>query len=436
MRTFMIRLLLLPLPLLLASCSPERVPVKIPIVYNITNTVDVTAETLAAIRKDPWIQIGARTPLIGLTSVHPSGVVGLAFYQMDPYLFEIGLKESTVIVAINGVPVENIFEARKKAHENRARQENVRRPYYQYKDLMAYLFVENKWNEFVLTLYVNFPSRERVGHPYVPKIEDWRINLDEEAASTKIKRETGAAVGAPRALKDCDHCPELVVIPEGSYYQGAQYIEVGPYIEAPRRKVTIGYPLAVGKFEVTQGEWRAVMGSNPSIFKEAGERGPVEYVDWGDTQEYLKKLNATTGKNYRLLTEAEWEYAARAGTTSRFSFGREITTKDANYDGRKDKPAGSHVGRPLAVGSFAPNAWGLHDMHGNVYEWVQDCKVFGYKDVPADGSPAPDTSPCLRVNRGGAWHSDADAVRSAERNPQPGSVKVGSLGFRVARTLP
>jgi formylglycine-generating enzyme required for sulfatase activity len=450
MLNFEIRFLLL--LLFLASCSPqpaqvkgpnpaqvkapEPAQIKIPVDYKITHTVDVTAETLAAIRKNPLTKRDDRTPLIDLIRVHDSGTMGLAFFLLDPYLYEIGLTESTVIVAINGVPVKDIFDARRKAQEARDKRENVRREYEQYRGLMEYLFVENKWNEFVLNLYVNFPNNERPGHPYVPKIESWRVNLDEKAASTMTNNETVAASGAFQTLKDCAHCPELVVIPQGSYYRGSQYIDVGGYSTGPRRRVAIGYRLAVGKYEVTQGEWRAVMGSNPSIFKDAGDRGPVEYVAWGDTQEYLKKLNATTGKNYRLLTEAEWEYAARAGTTTRFSFGKDISSKQANYDGRKDEPPGSNIGRPIAVGSFAPNAWGLHDMHGNVYEWVQDCNVFAYSDVPTDGSAAPDKSSCLRGNRGGAWHSDADGVQSATRNPQAGDTKAGSLGFRIARTLP
>jgi formylglycine-generating enzyme required for sulfatase activity len=204
-------------------------------------------------------------------------------------------------------------------------------------------------------------------------------------------------------------------------------------------RVTIGYDLAVGKFEVTQGQWKAVMGSNPSHFKDCGDNCPVENVSWNDAQDYLKKLNARAGQRYRLLSEAEWEYAARAGTTTPFHTGETITPQQANFDGNSTyngSAKGTYRQKTVAAGSFAPNGFGLHDMHGNVWEWVQDLYHENYTGAPVDGSAwesGGDAS--RRVLRGGSWYSFPRYWRSAVRSRSTPDSRDGIAGFRIARTF-
>lgn len=180
----------------------------------------------------------------------------------------------------------------------------------------------------------------------------------------------------------------------------------------------------MGKYEVTQGQWTAVMGSNPSE-NASGDRLPVENVDWNDCQAFIAKLNAA-GSAYRLPTEAEWEYAARAGTLTPFSFGQTLTHAQANmHDG---------PGKTVGVGSYPANSWGLHDMHGNVAEWCADW----YGPYPAARMTDPKGPPTgeMRIIRGGAWNTTANFLRSAYRNGNGPAVKFGALGFRLVRTEP
>ena len=176
-------------------------------------------------------------------------------------------------------------------------------------------------------------------------------------------------------FKDCADCPEMVVIPAGSFMMGSPASEPErSEDEGPQHRVVIRQQFAVGKYEVTQAEWRSVMGTNPSRFK--GSRKPVEQVNSNDAQAFAAKLSAKTGKQYRLLSEAEWEYAARAGTATPFHTGNRITTGQANFDGDytyNGSSKGQDRQSTVAVGSFPSNAFGLHDMHGNVWEWVADC---------------------------------------------------------------
>jgi formylglycine-generating enzyme required for sulfatase activity len=161
--------------------------------------------------------------------------------------------------------------------------------------------------------------------------------------------------------------------------------------------------------EVTQGQWKAVMGNNPSYFKNCGDDCPVEQVSWNDVQEFIRKLNRREGGNkYRLPTESEWEYVARAGTDIPFAFGRCLSTDQANYDGNyplSECSKGEYRQRTISVASFKPNSWGLYDMHGNVWEWCQDW----YGDYPSGSATDPSGSSggSYRVLRGGGWNDDA-----------------------------
>jgi formylglycine-generating enzyme required for sulfatase activity len=239
-------------------------------------------------------------------------------------------------------------------------------------------------------------------------------------------------------FRDCPTCPEMVVIPAGSFMMGSPATEMDRNDnEGPQHRVTIARPFAVGKFEVTFGEWDACVAANGCKHKPDDQgwgRGkrPVIDVSWDDvTKEYLPWLREKTGEDYRLLTEAEWEYAARARSKVAYSWGDEIGDGNANcakcgsrWDGEQTAP----------VGSFKRNAFGLYDMHGNVWEWVQDCyeRSYGAYAAPSDGSARD----CLgRVVRGGSWLHDPDRLRSAMRDGNSADSRYHVLGFRLARTL-
>jgi hypothetical protein len=189
----------------------------------------------------------------------------------------------------------------------------------------------------------------------------------------------------------------------------------------------------MGKTEVTQGQWMSVMGSNPSRFTRCSDACPVEQVSWNDVQDFIRKLNQQTGQNYRLPSEAEWEYAARAGTTSEWSFGGdESKLRDYGWNGQNSS------GKTHEAGQKLPNAFGMHDIHGNVWEWTQDCWHDSYAGAPVDGSAW--TTGCIgsyRVIRGGSWNEQFPAsLRVAYRNRLESDI--GSLisGFRLASDVP
>jgi formylglycine-generating enzyme required for sulfatase activity len=249
------------------------------------------------------------------------------------------------------------------------------------------------------------------------------------------------------AFRDCATCPEMVVIPAGSFKMGSPDDEADRNgDEGPQRMVTIARPFAVGKFEVTFAEWAAcVTGGgckgNPAPADEGWgkDRQPVINVSWDDAQEYVLWLARRTGKSYRLLTEAEWEYAARAGTTSPFATGAAITPEQANFQTNFTENGESREGeyreQTIKVGSFPPNAFELHDMAGNVWEWVQDNWHEGYAGAPTDGTAVPGGDPAMRTKRGGGWYSLVSEIRSASRQGDQPDHRGGDIGFRVARGL-
>ncbi len=252
------------------------------------------------------------------------------------------------------------------------------------------------------------------------------------------------AASAPQSFKDCAECPEMVTIPAGEFVMGSPSSE--PFRGAEEQhRVTIAKPFAMGKYEVTFDEWDACIadggcrGSKPDDQGWGRGKRPVIDVSWPDAKAYAEWLGRKTGKRYRLATEAEWEYAARAGTTTPFSFGATITTDQANYDGAAgygDGPKGVTRGMTVPVGSFPPNAFGLHDMHGNIWEWVEDCYSDEYTDrVPRDGS-AYTREGCLgRVMRGGSWEDHPGDVRAAARVASEVNDQTWSDGFRVVREM-
>ena len=204
--------------------------------------------------------------------------------------------------------------------------------------------------------------------------------------------------------------------------------------EHPQHRVILTKGFYLQTTEVTQRQWERVMGGNPSIFKNYGSGCPVENVSWEDCRKFIQKLNRMEGNGkYRLPTEAEWEYAARAGSKTPFYTGDCLSTGQANYDGNYPGNAcgkGEYRKKPLVVGSFAPNAWGLYDMYGNVWEWCQDW----YGDYPSGSvtDPQGPNSGSGRVVRGGSWYDRAGSCRSAIRNRNSPGNRRNYLGFRLA----
>lgn len=230
----------------------------------------------------------------------------------------------------------------------------------------------------------------------------------------------------------------MVVLPAGSFMMGSVPAEEGRVDdrEGPQRQVTIARPFAVGRFEVTFAEWDACVAEGgckhrPDDRGWGRGRQPVINVSWDDvTTEYLPWLSRKTGKAYRLLTEAEWEYAARGKTSARYWWGDQASREHANY-GRDQCCA-------LPGGRFPANPFGLHDLHGNVWEWVQDCWHGSYAGAPVDGSEW--TASCAepaRVLRGGSWNDSPQQIRSAYRTRIRPAVRIFGFGtgFRVARAL-
>jgi formylglycine-generating enzyme required for sulfatase activity len=248
-----------------------------------------------------------------------------------------------------------------------------------------------------------------------------------------------------QAFKDCPECPEMVVVKAGEFMMGSPLSEADrSNDEGPQRKVTIAKPFAVGKFEVTFAEWDACIAAggckNRPLDRGWGRgRRPVINVSWHDAKEYVSWLLTKTRKTYRLLSEAEWEYAARAGTTTEFSTGRTITTEQANFNGDYTyggSAKGVNRQKTIEVGSLnRPNAFGLHDMHGNAWEWVEDCYQNNYAGRPIDGSANSSTDCNSRVLRGGSALNIPQYTRSAYRGRDAPYSLIGLQGFRVARTL-
>ena len=296
---------------------------------------------------------------------------------------------------------------------------------------------------------------------------------------------TSSSYKPGQTFRDCPDCPEMVVIPAGSFMMGSPDNEQGRYPEeGPQKQVNI-HQFAAGKFDITKGQWAAfvlatkrttIEGCEWSFFDSnkvkaswryvsftQDDNHPVVCISWNDAQDYIQWLSNMTGFKYRLLTEAEWEYAARAGTTTAYSWGVSASHEYANY-GNDSCCSGLASGRDKwvystsPVGAFPPNAFGLYDMNGNVMQWVEDCFNYPYSNQPTDGSAYNDTiqlkitgefsdmsgtSSCsYHILRGGDFNDSPRFIRSASRNfaPPPGAPTLekyrnAGIGFRVARIL-
>jgi formylglycine-generating enzyme required for sulfatase activity len=261
------------------------------------------------------------------------------------------------------------------------------------------------------------------------------------AALARARSEAGAARADPVAAmppgsvfrdRDVRWCPEMVVLPPGEFWMGAAADDpLASPEEQPRHLVRIAYPLAVGRFPVTfeEHDHFARVSGTPLAADEGWGRGrrPVIKVSWHDAKRYLAWLSEQTGHSYRLLHDAEWEYACRAGTAGAFWWGEVPATRHANYD--------FAFGATSLVGSYAPNPFGLYDMVGNVWEWVEDCCTDSHDGAPADGSARATGDGSRRVIRGGSWNNRAKVLRSAFRGRDYPDNRNNAIGFRVARRL-
>ena len=233
------------------------------------------------------------------------------------------------------------------------------------------------------------------------------------------------------------HVPGLkfVLIQPGRFLMGSPAGEKVREKDEVQHQVAITQAFYMQTTEVTQGQWKRVTGENPSLFKDCGDTCPVENVSWHDVQRFIKQLNRMAGKDvYRLPTEAEWEYACRAGSESIYSVGECLSSSQANFDARYNIPGctkGDFTGKPLHVAAFGANPWGLYDMHGNVWEWCADWK--GAYNLSASTDPAGSAKDKHKVVRGGSWFNTGRDCRSANRGGGEPDYRNGNLGFRLVR---
>jgi formylglycine-generating enzyme required for sulfatase activity len=271
-------------------------------------------------------------------------------------------------------------------------------------------------------------------HDWLLEQYNWRWVMTPKVLT--LAEEKDAAAHPGHTFRECAKgCPDMVVIPADKFLMGSPESEKGGSDEDPQHEVTIGKPIAVGKFTVTFAEWDAcrASGACPEASDSSWGRGnrPVMNVSWDEAKQYVAWLSRVSGKPYRLLSEAEWEYAARADTTTAYFWGDEIGEGNANcigcgseWDGKQTAP----------VDSFKPNAFGLHDMAGNVWQWVEDCKG-SYKSAPSDGSVNTTDGCSSRVLRGGSWDFGPQYLRAAQRLQNDPGYRNINIGFRLARTL-
>ncbi|GAB4190837.1 MAG: hypothetical protein Tsb002_19090 [Wenzhouxiangellaceae bacterium] len=248
--------------------------------------------------------------------------------------------------------------------------------------------------------------------------------------------------GFETIFKDCPDCPNMVIIPGGTFFMGTPDSQpIFPNNERPQHAVSVP-PFAIGQTEITFAQWDMCVshGGCTHIPNDLWGRGeqPVIRVSWQDTLQYLEWLGQKSGFTYRLPSEAEWEYAARAGTQTLYNLGDCITTRQVNFNGKMPLfgcPYGILRQQTLPVASFLPNAFGLYDTHGNVWEWTQDCWNDNYMGAPTDGSAWLTGNCDSAVIRSGAWSAVGASVRSAIRGSSFRNISSPNTGFRVARSI-
>lgn len=252
------------------------------------------------------------------------------------------------------------------------------------------------------------------------------------SAPVVAQKSTAHPPGAGES-RDCATCPIMITLPAGAFAMGSSTDDPS---EKPVHHVTIGAPFAIGKYEVTVEQWNACAAADAcqklTPESNTNKAAPARDLSWEDAQQYVKWLSKTTGKPYRLPTEAEWEYADRGGTTTAYWWGDQMRKGNANC---KDCGDPWHKDGPEAAGSFAPNPVGLYDMNGSVWEWVADCWHNSYQGAPTDGHAWDSPSCDMRVIRGGSWREGAGYMLSATRFKYSASVRQSQDGFRVVKDL-
>lgn len=249
-------------------------------------------------------------------------------------------------------------------------------------------------------------------------------------AANKAAAPAAAGTASAHEFKDCPNCPAMISLPAGSFTMGSNSSDPS---EKPAHAVTLAAPFSIGKTEVTVEQWKACadVGGCPQIPANGSPAtAPMRDVSWDDAQQYVKWLARQTGKPYRLPTEAEWEYAARGGTTSAYWWGSSMKPGNANC---KDCGEPWQATAPAKVASFTANPYGLYDMNGSVWEWVADCWHTSYKNAPAHGRAWDEPTCRERVIRGGSWRDGASYMLSTTRFKYDTSVRHSQNGFRVAR---
>ncbi len=258
-------------------------------------------------------------------------------------------------------------------------------------------------------------------------------------AQAPLTPERERALNAGEVFKECAHCPEMVVVPAGRFTMGSPASEAGhDDDEEPQHAVTFGSPFAVGRFAVTFEEWDACADAGGCNGYRPGDEGlgrgrqPVINVSWDDAKRYAAWLSRTTGKTYRLVSDAEYEYATRAGTKTAFYWGQEIGKGNANC-----RTCGSQWDnkQPAPVGSLRPNAFGLYEMVGNVEQWIADCWHDNYQGAPSDGTVWKGGACGRPVVRAGSYIGFPEYMRSAYRSWAPADLQDNIIGFRIGRTL-
>jgi formylglycine-generating enzyme required for sulfatase activity len=261
--------------------------------------------------------------------------------------------------------------------------------------------------------------------PSAPKTVTQPVAKPQPVAQPKVSK--------VEVMRDCPACPEMLVLPAGSFTMGDNR---GERSERPAHKVSIDRPFAIGKYEVTQGQWNECVKAGGCSYEGASgssDKLPVGDISWNDAQEYVRWLSQITKQKYRLPTEAEWEYATRANTQTRFWWGSQIGIGNADC---KDCGGDWDHKMPAAVDAYPANAFGMHGTSGGVWEWVSDCWHKSYTGAPKDGS-SWDKADCREnVIRGGSWRNDSSYIHSASRFKYDSNVRYLLNGFRVAKTLP
>ena len=269
---------------------------------------------------------------------------------------------------------------------------------------------------------------------------------EKAVALTPLATERERALKPTDTFRECEQCPEMVVVPAGSFMMGSPANEPErEREEGPQHRLTFAKALAVGRFSVTFDDWDACLGDGGCNGYRPADQGwgrgnrPVINVSWSDAKAYVAWLSRKTGRSYRLPSEAEREYVTRAGTATAFWWGSSISTGQANYDGRSSSGSGGAKDefrrKTVPVDTFKPNPWGLYQLHGNVWEWTEDCWNENYNGAPADGSAWTSGDCGRRVLRGGSWINYPFVLRSAFRNSADLLDRNEVGGFRIARTL-